>query len=130
MRWLAVIYSLIIIFIIIVADSGQYRFIFQLVHQVPFGDKFGHFILIGLLALVINLALQGRKIQVFNYSLLQGSVIIAILVMLEELSQFFIKNRTFDLGDLLFDFIGIVVSGYVTVYILRDRNILNSNSGN
>lgn len=126
MRWLAVIYSLIIIFIIVVADSGQYHFIFQFIQQIPFGDKFGHFILIGLLALVINLALQGRKIQVFNYSLLQGSVIIAILVMLEELSQFFIKNRTFDLGDLLFDFIGIVVFSYVTMYVLRNKKALNT----
>lgn len=121
MRWLAIIYILIIILIIAMADSGQYGYVFKIIYQIPYADKLGHFILIGLLALVVNLSLQGKKIQVFGYSVLQGSAIVAALVMLEELSQFFIANRTFDLGDLLFDFIGIFVFSYIATYALRNQ---------
>ncbi len=115
MRWLALIYIIIIIVIIAMADSGQYGYVFKFVHQIPYSDKLGHFILIGLLALVVNLSLQCKKITVFNYSVLQGSAIVATLVMLEELSQFFIAHRSFDLMDLLFDFIGIFVFSHIAV---------------
>jgi len=115
MRWIALIYITIIILIIVMADSGQYGYVFKLVHQIPYGDKLGHFILIGLLALVVNLSLQCKKITVFNYSVLQGSAIVVALTMLEELSQFFIANRSFDLMDLLFDFIGIFVFSHIAV---------------
>ena len=59
MKWLTVLFTLFIILIIILADMGKLGML-ALLYRVPFADKVGHFILYGILVLLINLTLFRR----------------------------------------------------------------------
>jgi VanZ family protein len=123
MKWLTVLYSILLLLIIAAADQGSYQTIFNLVYLIPFGDKVGHFILIGVLALVVNLTWNGAQLKCCKGYVLKGSILVFLMVLLEELSQIFVASRTFDLGDLVFDCLGIWVFGRVAEFLLRKRKI-------
>src|SRR3989304_5462779 len=55
-KWLAAVFTLFIIGVIVLADQGWLGPIRRL-YGFPFGDKAGHLILFGLLTLTLNLAL-------------------------------------------------------------------------
>ena len=112
-------YAAFIACVIWIMDSGRGRPIYTLVGQVPYGDKLGHFVLIGLLCLLLNLALKGKTTPVMNRLVLTGSAWLGLIVVLEEISQRFIEHRTFDLVDLAADFAGILVAGVLARRLLR-----------
>ena len=69
--------------------------IFLSIQSTPFFDKVGHFCLMGGLAFVVNLALQGRRFRLLGLSIYLGSMIVLICVAAEELSQAFIFHKKF-----------------------------------
>jgi|SRR5215216_5192420 len=108
MKWLTILFGLFIILIIILADTGNLG-ILQLVNQIPLGDKAGHFILYGILILLIDLTffrsvpVQGRK----RIAVISG-LVLALLIGLEEFSQQSFPNRTFSLSDLTASYLGVI----------------------
>ena len=121
LKWLAVIYVLFLVLLVFLADQKQYQFLFRFVRQTPYGDKVGHFVLMGLFSLILNLALSCGKIRLGAFSLLAGSMVVAVIVTLEELSQIFVRYRTFDLVDLIFDYTGIFLFGQLALYLTKTR---------
>lgn len=115
---LAVVYVLIFAGIIVLADIKGTDY-FKFIRYIPYGDKVGHFVLMGLLSLAVNLVLRARNIKIWKLSYLLGSLIVAVVVLIEEISQIFVKGRTFDFGDLLFGFAGIFVFGEIARFISR-----------
>ncbi len=95
-------------------------------HQLPMSDKLGHFLLIGLLALLFNLSLKCHCWQWKKHSFLSGSSILIIVVVLEEILQFFIPLRTFDWGDLAADFLGIFLFGLLAVQVCRRQATIST----
>ncbi len=93
--------------VIYAADRRLARGFFTLVQTTPYGDKAGHFVLIGGLSFLLNRALAGRLVWP---GLQLGGVLIAVLVVIEEFSQKWIPSRTFDWWDLAADLIGIAVA--------------------
>lgn len=91
---------------------------FRIINQVPYGDKLSHFFLVGLLTLLINLSFQNKKISIRSRKWLLGSVLVLIVVTLEELSQALIPSRNMDPLDLVANFIGVFVFGLLAKYIL------------
>ena len=63
MKWLAILFSLLIILIIVLADMGALPQFLQVWKDLPYGDKVGHFILYGILTLLVDLALDPRGHQ-------------------------------------------------------------------
>ena len=59
MKWLAVLFGLFIVTIIILADANLLGPL-RAVYNFPYGDKAGHFVLYGLLAFVLDLAFLER----------------------------------------------------------------------
>jgi polysaccharide biosynthesis protein VpsQ len=111
-------YIIFILMIIVLADQGDYIAILKdWVDMIPYGDKGGHLILMGLLSLTVNLSFKCTLWTVGQHTFLKGSVIVAILVTLEEISQLFFSYRTFDWGDLLFDYLGILGFGQLAWYL-------------
>lgn len=106
-----------IIYTIYAANTGTPFIFIKLIQQIPYGDKLGHFLLIGSMSLLLNLALQVRKIQISKFSFLLGSVILFTIITIEEFSQMFFPNRTFDLVDLFFNYLGIFVFGKLAIFI-------------
>lgn len=121
-RLLAALYIVLLVVIIFIAD-GQYSHLLHPIRGIPYGDKISHFLLMGFLSLLVNLSLSCARFRVLGIYILKGSLIVALLVTLEEFSQLFIKYRTFDLVDLLSDYLGIFLFGRIAYFIQRRRII-------
>lgn len=116
MKWLALLFSLFIILIIVLADAGFLSHYLGFLYNFPWGDKAGHFILYGILTLLINLTLfRSRPYQSRKLLAVKCGLTLALLIGLEELSQQYFSNRTFDLVDLTFSYLGLVSFSWVAV---------------
>ncbi|WP_069470322.1 VanZ family protein [Candidatus Marithrix sp. Canyon 246] len=116
MKLITIFYVCFILFVIALANQGELGILAVIVYEVPYTDKLGHFILMGLLAFFLNLSLKCSTISILNSTFLKGSIIILILVTLEEISQLLVETRTFDLMDLFADYLGIFVFGRLALY--------------
>jgi VanZ family protein len=122
MKRLAVLFGVFVVGIIVLADLGLLG-ILRFVNQIPFGDKMGHFILYGILTLLIDLALirplpsPRRRLLVFRVAL-----ILALLIGLEEFSQQFFAKRTFDLIDLAFSYLGVIFFSWAALKTYTGRH--------
>ena len=115
MKWLTVLFTLFIILIIVLADTGNLG-IFAVVYHIPFADKVGHFILYGILALLINLTLF-RSIPRQNriwVAVLSGLILI-VLIGIEEFSQRNFSSRTFSLADLIASYLGVIAFSWLAI---------------
>jgi hypothetical protein len=109
----AIAYAFALAIIVFLADRPASRPLFAFVREMPFGDKLGHLLLMGVLSLVVNLSLSCRTFEVAGgVRLLKGSALVLLVVTLEEFSQLFLRTRSFDAFDLLFDYLGIFAFGW------------------
>jgi VanZ family protein len=116
MKWLAILFTLFIILVIVLADAGVLSHYVGFVYQLPFGDKAGHFILYGILTLLINLAIfRSRPDQSRIRLAVRCGLTLALLIGLEELSQIYFSHRTFDLVDLTFSYLGVLGFSWLAV---------------
>ena len=118
MKWLAILFTLFILLVIVLADAGILAHYVGFVYKLPFADKTGHFILYGILALLIDLALfrvhpdQSRwRIAVWS------GLVLSLLIGLEEISQQGFSSRSFDLMDLTFSYLGVAFFAWVAILI-------------
>lgn len=119
MRWLTGVYVLILVVIVFLADRKDSQFLFRPIRNMPYGDKAGHFILMGLFSLILNTTLSCRTVKLWKLNLLLGSLIVALVVTLEEFSQLFIRYRSFDPVDLWFDYAGIFLFGQLVYHLTK-----------
>ncbi len=115
MKYVAILFTVFIILVIVLADRGQLGPI-HFLYDFPYGDKLGHFILYGLLNFFLTLAFL-RPLHRFDRKLVALSIglILALLIGAEEYSQKFFANRTFDLIDLLASYLGLIVGGWAAL---------------
>ncbi|HXD09001.1 MAG TPA: VanZ family protein [Anaerolineales bacterium] len=117
MKWLTALFIFFIILIIVLADQGNLG-ILQLVNEIPYGDKAGHFILYGILTLLLDLSLM-RSLP--NRSpqrvVVSTGLILALLIGLEEISQQYFPSRTFDMIDLTFSYLGVSFFSWLALKI-------------
>ena len=90
--------------------------------SIPYGDKLGHFCLFGFLTLGANFALKLKYITLYSFNVYVGAICVFLFVLIEELSQHFIPNRTLDVSDLLADVIGIITFCLLTSKIEKLDN--------
>lgn len=118
-------FLLFIITVIIYADKGILPRPISLIYSYAWGDKLAHFVLIGLLAFLVNLSLSAKRLKVFSSSVLLGSFLVSIAVIIEEFSQLFISGRSFSLLDLTFDFLGIAAAGWLLCRLCLPSKMTN-----
>jgi len=116
---IAAVYIFILADIVVLADFRQTQFIFGFIEEFPFGDKIGHFLLMGMFSFLVNLACGAKIFRIRNFSCLLGSLVVLAIVTAEEVSQIFVSGRTFDAGDLLADAAGILIFGEIARFINR-----------
>jgi len=105
-------YFLFLALIVCLADSGHLYPLIPFFKSIPFGDKVGHFFLMGTFALLVNILLRARTFQALGRRWLLGSAIVFLIVFSEECSQlYFPGTRTFSLYDLSADALGIWLLG-------------------
>jgi len=120
-RRVAILFALFIVLIIVLADSGRLG-IFGYFNQLPMGDKAGHFILYGILTLLVDLSLfrslpSRSRMQI---TLISG-IILAVLIGLEEFSQQFFAEPSFDLVDLTFSYLGVIFFSWLAIKTTNGR---------
>ena len=104
---LAAAFFLFIIVIVVLADQGRLPGFVTVLVDFPNGDKVGHFLLMGGLSLLVNLALPACSDRRHILAIL----LVALLVSLEEASQAWFGTRHPDLADLAASLVGIVCLG-------------------
>jgi VanZ family protein len=120
MKWLAILFSLLIILIIVLADMGALPHFLQVWNDLPYGDKAGHFILYGILTLLVDLALfRSRPNRSRELLTVTSGLILALLIGLEEFSQQYFADRTFSLMDLAASYLGVIFFSWLALRIAR-----------
>ena len=116
MKKLALSFTFFILLIIMMADAGVLAHYLGFLYRFPFADKAGHFILYGILALLINLALFRSYPNQSRFPLsVKCGLTLALLIGLEEFSQQYFANRTFSLSDLSASYLGVLVFSWLAV---------------
>ncbi len=113
------IYILVIAGIVIIANVKSTRYLLNFSGGIPYFDKIAHFLLMGVFSFLVNLVLKGRKFSIWKLRYLSGSLIVLIIVTIEEFSQIFISGRAFDPGDLVADYLGIILFGELARVIIN-----------
>jgi VanZ family protein len=115
MKWLTVFFGVFILLVIVLADTGHLGFL-DIVYEIPRADKLAHFLLYGILALLINLTLA-RSYPDQSRSRLAwiSGLLLALLIGLEEFSQRLFANRTFSLVDLTAGYLGVLFFSWIAV---------------
>jgi len=117
MRFLpfAVAFVGILLAVILAADTGRLGPLEE-VYSFRYGDKAGHFAMLGMLTLLIDLAMFQVSPRRGPLTLiLTAGLTIAALISLEELSQLWIPRRNPDVFDLLASHAGIVTASLLAL---------------
>jgi VanZ family protein len=118
MKPAALLFGLFIVGIVILANMGRLG-ILGFVNRVPYGDKAGHFILYGILTLLIDLSyLRPHPESNPILIVVRTALILAFVIGLEEYSQQFFPKRTPDWLDLTFSYLGV---GFFSWLALHNR---------
>jgi len=102
-------FFLFIGYIIFLADTASLNLGLEIVKVIPYGDKVMHATLYGMMAMLLNYGLRYRAV----WGVQLGAIIVLTFATIEELSQIFIITRTFDMGDLMADFVGVVLFSFI-----------------
>lgn len=119
LKWLAVVALIAVGWIIVSADGGRLPPFITALYAFPYGDKVGHFLIMGALTLAANLIFSARRVNLWSVSVLLGSLLVLIGVTVEEFSQIFFQSRTFSLLDLGFSYLGILTADLIVRLTLR-----------
>jgi VanZ family protein len=115
-RWIpTLLFFLFICWSITLANSGSKSIFIDIIKQVPYGDKLGHVLLYGVLTAFMITALKLKILLLFNWPVQLGSVLVLTFAFIEEATQLFLINRTFDIYDLYSDVVGVFLFTFVTV---------------
>lgn len=120
-KWLTGIFILGLILIVVIANLGLGSTYFPFIYSIPGLDKIGHFFLMGILSFLINLLLKAKRIQLSSQNILLGSLVVILVVTLEELSQLFLIYRAFSWLDLVFDLGGIFLGGQLAAWLKKHQ---------
>jgi VanZ family protein len=111
-RWLLILtalFALLILLIVIGADADRLPRLVQYVYDFPGGDKAGHFFLFGILSFLLNKSALNLFPERDPARLVPTvSLLLAILIGLEEWSQALFPARTMSLLDLTASYVGVI----------------------
>ena len=122
MKYFAAIFFFIFIcWITIQADMGIKNQFTVLVKSIPYGDKFGHLVLYGCFALLVNIATNFRRISIGDFKVLLGATLVALFAIFEEFTQIAFQTRNFEIADIICDLLGIIIFSWLSLIIYQSR---------
>ena len=116
----AIAFIAFLVIVIIIADRGEGGEWWAFIQNIPYGDKVGHLGLIGTLSLLCNLAFHPRQPKWLPRWITLVTLILLVILSLEEIVQAFLPHRTCDLGDWLADLVGLAIGQSIALK-LRER---------
>ena len=121
MKFVAILFGLFILGVVALADSPYGAEYLQFVHDLPMGDKLGHFCLMGGLSFLINASLRIPPNSQKPWWKYRATYILLGVVVLEEISQIWLPQRNFSFEDLAADFLGILIFGYLGFWVAKRK---------
>ena len=123
MKTFSITILLLFMTLLIATNSGNFPPWLNFYRKIPYGDKVGHFFIMGFLAFAINCLMKNACFQIKGWRILKGSLLVALFVTIEEPLQVYIPNRTFSYFDLIANYLGIMTSGFLVCafHINRSR---------
>jgi polysaccharide biosynthesis protein VpsQ len=116
---LALLFAALVALIVVLANTGYRSSLFGFVDVLPYGDKLGHIGLMGTLSLVVTASLYPRSFRLGRVGVPLGSLLVLLVITLEECSQLWFPARTFSLGDLACNVVGIVGGALLATLCMR-----------
>ena len=122
-KWLllaTLLFSFLIVAIVIGADADRFPVLLKSLYDFPGGDKAGHFILFGILSFLLN-----KSALVFFPDrnparlVLTVSLLLSIVIGLEEWSQALFPSRTVSLIDLIASYAGVSLFALLAYWAKR-----------
>jgi hypothetical protein len=110
--WLFGLFAFFIAWVIFAADTGSFPLWLRALYRFPGGDWVGHFVLYGLLAWFAVRAFP-QRVSLLGRSIPLAALLVLLLAVLEELSQFWFPLRTPDWRDLAFGTAGTLVGTWL-----------------
>lgn len=120
-RLITVLYAVALTGVVVGAGSGWFPDAFAWV-QANASDKVLHFVLVGTMALLLNLSFNLKSIDPKTRWLQWGSIIMLALATAEEFSQLFFARRHFEWIDLACNYAGIILIGSLAFLIVLPKN--------
>lgn len=136
LKWIAVMYVLFLLFVSVSLDfellPKPREFVKKyapsmsrnLPHRIPYDDKIAHFFLAGALSFLVNLNLSLSQVSIGKVKVLKGSLILFVLITIEECSQSLFPARSFSLSDLFSNYAGILCFGRATIALMNNRAVI------
>ena len=119
-KWLIVLIVSVPLGIAVLANTGLLPHSIRRLYDFPYGDKLGHFLLMGMVNFVLCWTLLTSRSRFELVPVIwKVSLTFAFLVTLEEFSQQFFPRRTFSLLDLGFSYLGIFLAALVAWRLKR-----------
>ena len=116
-----------LIAVVVIANRGEGAQWWPFLDKIPYSDKFGHIGLFGTLGFLCNLAFPNRRITRLGKFITKTTLILLVIISLEELSQAFIPSRTLDLFDWLADLLGLAIGQTAALAILKREPVESRN---
>ena len=90
-------------------------------------DKIAHFIIFGVLGLLLARGLSVSSIDFWRENYVFGSILIGITYgLFDELHQYFVPSRKTDFWDWAADAVGILIGGFLYVLYRKTRERLTA----
>ena len=118
MKRIAIAYALALFGFVVAADLGVFRDAGEFVNQHPPLDKILHFAMYGVLALLLNWALMLNgwpRLRAFAL----GTFVLILVSTVEEYSNEWVTMRTWSLGDLAANYLGILWLGGLPICCIK-----------
>ena len=112
----------LIAWVIVQANLGERHPWLEAFLRLPAADKFGHFMIYGLLAACLDAALRWRTLQLTSgWQLPWAAVLVLAFSFAEEASQLFTSTRSPDVLDLLANLLGVGVFCLLGRWVAKRR---------
>lgn len=133
LKWIVVIY---VMFLFILSVSLDFELVPKprafvkkfapnlsrnLPRRIPYDDRIAHFFLAGALSFFLNLHLSLSQVSIGKVKILKGSLLLFVLVTIEECSQALFPARSFSLSDLFSNYAGVLCFGRAAIYLMKNR---------
>ncbi|MCU0778375.1 MAG: VanZ family protein [Akkermansiaceae bacterium] len=120
-RALALAFIIFLIAVAVIANRGEGDVWWPLLSRIPAGDKLGHIGLFATLSLLCNLAFPKCSRSAIPI-LTTATFVLLLLLTLDEISQHFIPNRSFDPLDWLANGLGLLIGQTAATAFLKFKN--------
>lgn len=91
------------------------------IKQIPYYDSIGHFLLFGMLSFALYQAISEKHVELVGYSFPMSALIVVCFATVDEFLQLFSNARSFELSDLFFGILGVIIFTSLAVLLKTRR---------